>query len=158
MSANAIARFLEAIGYPERASDGASSFTLQVDGGEIVASAEAGALRLVCPLSDDPAQLPRLAEYAAGRMLREDAVLAFGSAEGLNVEKSKVESSGTLQPFNLQPSTFLWQDIPATADAHDLRRFFETFCDSCDWWRARLEAEKAGGDAGEPSGEMMIRP
>ena len=144
MTANAIARFLEAIGYPERASDGASSFTLQVDGGEIVASAEAGALRLVCPLSDDPAQLPRLAEYAAGRMLREDAVLAYGSNDPTTKRSND--------------STFLWQDIPATADAHDLRRFFETFCDSCDWWRARLEAERPGGDAGEPPGEMMIRP
>ena len=134
MAGNAIERLLEAVGYPERASGGATSFTLQVDGGEIVAVETGNALRLVCRLMDDAAELPRLAEYAAGRMLREEATLAC-DREG----------------------AFLWQEIPAAADAHDMQRGFETFCDSCDWWRARLEG---GRDESPPSQfpEMMIRP
>ena len=133
MAGNAIDRLLEAIGYPERASGGAGSFTLQVDGGEIAALDAGGDLRLVCRLTDDAAELPRLAGYAAGRMLREEAALAC-DREG----------------------AFLWREIPAAADAHALRRIFETFCDSCDWWRARLE-----GGLDEPAAEpetMVIRP
>ena len=130
----AIDRFLEAIGYPERASDGAASFTLQVDGGEMVVRETDGTLRLVCRLTDDAAQLPRLAEYAAGRMLREEAALAWG--EG---------------------GVFLWQEAPASADAHALRRFFETFCDSCDWWRARLEDGRGEARPSEFP-EMRILP
>ena len=83
MAGNAIDRLLEAIGYPERASGGAGSFTLQVDGGEIAALDAGGDLRLVCRLTDDAAELPRLAGYAAGRMLREEAAIrATGGGRG----------------------------------------------------------------------------
>ena len=131
-----LAQFLAAIGYPDRASEGALSFTLLVDGFEIVASVEGGALRLTSILSSDAALLPRLAGYAAGRMLREDAILAWGS-EGV----------------------FLWQEASADASAVAFRRLFESFLDSCDWWRARVDALR-GGEA-SVSGEnemMMIRP
>lgn len=129
-----LAFFVKSIDYPEEVPVGATSFTLQVDGAEIVATAAGGALRLVCRLTDDAAELPRLAEYAAGRMLREDAALAC-------------DGNGA----------FLWQETAAAADAHALRRTFETFADSCDWWRARLEERPA--DAEAPSfPEMMIRP
>ena len=49
----------------------------------------------------------------------------------------------------------LWQDAPDTADARTLQRFFESFCDSCDWWLDRV------GEFSAPPPEippMMIRP
>ena len=70
----------------------------------------------------------------AGRLLREDAVLAADPGA---------------------PGAFLWQDAPTTADAPALVHLFETFLDSCDWWRARV-----AGDAERPESvpAMMIRP
>ena len=135
MPTRAIERLISAIGYPERASADASAFTFQVDGGEILASEAGNALRLVCRLTDDAAQLPRLAEYAAGRMLREDATLACD-----------------------QEGAFLWQEASATSDAHALQRLFETFCDSCDWWRARILSNNARGYDEQSPDEMRIMP
>ena len=77
--------------------------------------------------------IPTLAAYAAGRMLREDATLAYG-----------------------KHSTFLWQDASADASDQALVRLFETFVDSCDWWRARVD-ERGKVDAVEIS-EAVIRP
>ena len=91
---------------------------------------------MTCSLTSDAVLLPRLAEYAAGRMLREDAILSWGS-EGV----------------------FLWQEASADASAVAFRSLFESFLDSCDWWRARVDALR-GGEA-SVSGEnemMMIRP
>ena len=127
-------RLLTAIGYPDRAPRGALLFTLLVDGAEIVASVEGGSLRLTCRLAGDSAQLPRLAEYAAGRMLREDAVLAC-------------DPSGA----------FLWRDFNGGADRRTLRRGFEDFADSCDWWRARLEP-RSENEESSSFPEMTIRP
>ena len=132
---SALEFFLKSIDYPEDAPADATSFVLQVDGGDIAATATGSALRLVFRLTDDAANLPRLAEYAAGRMLREDATLAC-DREG----------------------AFLWQETSETSDAHALRRLFETFCDSCDWWRARLEPTADRGDAEPSHNEMRILP
>ena len=139
-----VGRLLAAIGYPERVSGGAFVFTLRVDGVEVVAEETAGRLVLSCALTDDETLLPVLATYAAGRMLKENATLAYGAVEGL-------KSSGH--------QAFLWQDAPADTDAHGLMRLFETFMDSCDWWRARVEAlrENEMVKASEPE-TMMIRP
>ena len=131
----AIEQLLKSIGYPEQAPDGADSFTLFVDGGEIVAQANGRGLRLMCSLTDDESQLPRLAGYAAGRMLREDAVLSCG-----------------------RQGAFLWQDIPPNSDRMEMQRNFEVFADACDWWRARLSETDGGGEASSPFAEMMIRP
>ena len=76
---------------------------------------------------------PALAAYAAGRMLREDAALAYGDG-----------------------GVFLWQDAPADADDRAFVKLFESFADSCDWWRARVD-ERGKGGAGEIS-ESVIRP
>ena len=65
---SALEFFLKSIDYPEGAPAGATSFVLQVDGGEIAALSTGAAVRLVCRLTDDAANLPRLAEYAAGRV------------------------------------------------------------------------------------------
>ena len=135
MAGNAIDRFLEAIGYPERASAGEVMFTLQVDGDEIVVSVAGDMMRLTLRLTNDDEELPRLAGYAAGRMLREEATLAC--------DKNGV---------------FLWQQIPANSNAYSMQRFFETFCDSCDWWRARLKSDNDRSDAGASLNEMRILP
>ena len=137
MAAKAIARLVEAAGYPERVSDDAVFFMLQVDGAEIAAEETGGRIRLSCKLAAEAGKLPELARYAAGRMLREEATLAYGPLRGA-------------------PSLFLWQDAPATADSLALKRLFETFADSCDWWRARLEEN--GAQEGEGAPELMIRP
>ena len=131
-----VERLLRAIGYPDRAPEAALSFTLLVDGVEIVASEEGGMLRLVCRLTDDAAHLPRLAEYAAGRLLREDAVLAFDQRSG---------------------AAILWREVDGSADERTLQRAFEEFADSCDWWRERIDMQ-GGAQEASVFPEMMIRP
>lgn len=136
MAGDATTRLLAAIDYPERPATGAASVPLLVDGRTIVAEDLDGRLRLVCRLMDDADDLPRLAAYAAGRMLREDAVLAC-DADG----------------------AFLWQEAPAGADARLLRRVFEAFADSCDWWRARVEARPSAASSSDALfPETIIRP
>ncbi|MBR0197324.1 MAG: hypothetical protein IJQ34_04255 [Kiritimatiellae bacterium] len=110
-----INRLLMAIDYPERAAEDALSFVLQIDGYEIVAEETGARLVLTYRLTGDGALLPKLASYAPGRMAREGAVL---SADG--------------------DGAFLWQAASSNATPHDLIRLFETFADSCDWWRERV--------------------
>ena len=136
MSGTRLERFLKSIGYPDRISNGSSSFAMRVDGMEIVASEANGRIVLSCSLSDDSAIVPTLCSYAAGRILREDAVLAC--------DKS---------------SAFLWQDAPASSGASEMVRLFETFVDSCDWWRERVDALRGGTAASSaPDDAMVIRP
>ena len=141
---NAIERLIRAIGYPDKVSGGAVSFMFRVDGMEVNAEENDGRLVLSYALTNDDTLLPMLAAYAAGRMLKESATLAYGVVAGLKP---------AAQPANRQ--AFLWQD--ASADAHGLLRLFETFMDSCDWWRARLEP-RSGADGPSPFSEVMIRP
>ena len=141
----AIERLAKAVGYPERVPGGALSFAFRVDGDEVLAEEEGGRVVLSRVLSGAAAVLPALAQYAAGRMLKEDAALSFGRPG--------------LSSFDREPSPFIWQDAPADADSGALCRLFESFLDSCDWWRARVEA-LLGGEASESGGGemMMIRP
>ena len=125
-------RLLAAIAYPERIPVADGPFTLRVDGKEILVEESAGRIVLSHVLTADDSMLPTLAAYAAGRVLREEAALAFGS------------------------NVFLWQDAAADADDRTLVRLFETFADSCDWWRARVD-ERGKVDAAEIS-EAVIRP
>ena len=130
-----IDQFLTAIGYPERAPDGASSFSVLVDGGEVLVRAEPGRLLFSRALACGEEDLPRLASLAPGRMLREEAVLAADPGPG--------------------GSALLWCDLPANASPAAMQRAFESFCDSCDWWLERV------GELSEPEPEippMMIRP
>ena len=60
--------------------------------------------------------LSQLAIFAAGRILKEEAVLAWD-------ERASV--------------CILWQDVSDNADGAELTHFFEAFMDSCDWWLAR---------------------
>ena len=131
-------RFLAAIGYPERMSSGSAHFTLRVDGMEVVADERDGRIVLSYALTGDDSMLPVLAGYAAGRMLHEDAVLAYEASDH---------------------QAFIWQDAPSDAGARELVRFFETFMDSCDWWRERVGAMRGGeSDIPEADRAMVIRP
>ena len=130
---NAADRLLAAIGYPERIPNTDAPFTLRVDGWGVLVEVSAGRIVLSIVLTEDESMIPALAAYAAGRMLREEATLAFGNG-----------------------NVFLWQDAPADADDRALVRLFESFSDSCDWWLARVE-ERGKGEAVEIS-ESVIRP
>ena len=130
---NAADRLLVAIGYPERIPNTDVPFTLRVDGKEVFVEQSAGRIVLSVVLTEDESMIPTLAAYAAGRMLREEATLAYGKG-----------------------NVFLWQDASADADDRALVRLFESFTDSCDWWRARVE-ERGKSDAVEIS-EAVIRP
>ena len=79
-----VERLLRAIGYPDRAPEAALSFTLLVDGVEIVASEEDGRLRLVCRLTDDAAHLPRSASHERIGMFCHHLIGAphFGQCDG----------------------------------------------------------------------------
>ena len=133
MAKTAIERMAEAIGYPDRMSEGTLLATLRVDGAEVTAAVTGERLVLSQRLTDDADKLPLLAGYAAGRMLKEEAVLAYGDG-----------------------AAFLWQDVSARAGDQALVRLFESFMDSCDWWRARVEGTREKERAEFP--EMMIRP
>lgn len=130
-----VTRLLTAIGYPEgEASPVGGVSSLLVDGMTIKATEESGRLLLSYSLgAPDEASLRRLAGFAAGRILKEEATLAWDPSLG---------------------ELMLWQGVPANAAAEVLRRFFEVFSASCDWWRDRLRDE----DSGETIPEMMIRP
>ena len=134
-------RLLEAIGYPERTPRGTSPVTLRVDGAEVAVEEADGRLVLSCALAEGDALLPALAGYAAGRMLKESATLAYGEVPGHAPQSST--------------AAFLWQDAPLDADGRELLRLFETFMDSCDWWRARVDALR-GEAAEEPAAPELV--
>ena len=133
MAKLAIERLTEAIGYPDQVPKGSLAATLRVDGAEVSAAVTGSRLVLSQRVTDDAKLLPSLAGYAAGRMLREEAVLTYGDGVA-----------------------FLWQDVSADADGLALVRFFESFMDSCDWWHARVEGQQS--DSAPKLSEMMIRP
>ena len=134
MKETAIRSLATAIGYPEEVNTASESFVFSVDGGRIEASVERGRLVLVRELaSSGDIDLAQFAGYAAGRVLREEAVLAYDPTDDRLI---------------------LWQDMPADADAGLLRRFFEVFAASCDWWLARVD----GASPASSVPEMTIRP
>lgn len=131
---NAVGRLASVIGYPQEVPADAVDFTFKVDGGEIRALDLEKRLVLLREISREEDELPRLASYSVGRALREDAILYWDERIGAAV---------------------LSQEIPVSATAHELKVFFETFADSCDWWLARTAAEPVDS-ASFP--EMVIRP
>lgn len=142
MAGSRLEFFLKSVGYPDRAPDGCVSFTLRVDGVEVLAEEAEGRLVLSCALTDDESILPVLATYAAGRMLKEGAALTYGRRPTVD-ERS---------------SAFLWQEAPSDFEGAELTRFFENFMDSCDWWRARVETLREEASAGAVPETMVIRP
>jgi hypothetical protein len=138
-----IKRLAEAIGYPDAVPKGSGPFVFRVDGAEILAEMLGGRLVLSLQLTRENDSLRALAEYAAGRMTREEATLA--------AEPGK-------------PGAFLWGEVPQGADSHTMANVFEEFMNSCDWWRERaaaLNGEAPGDEVtdGAPRLEtMLIRP
>ncbi|MBP5300479.1 MAG: CesT family type III secretion system chaperone [Victivallales bacterium] len=114
---NALENLCEAIAYPDPVPPGAAAFTLYVDGNLLSAQLLGGRLVLSREISREEADLQKLASYAAGRLLREEAVLAWDENTG---------------------ACILWQECPANASSAQLLHFFETFLASCDWWLARV--------------------
>ena len=136
MGGSAAERLAAAIGYPDAPAGGGSGPSIfRVDGAEVLCEETDGRIVLSCRLGGDESRLGALAAFAPGRMLKEDAILAWDGG------------------------AVLWQDAPADAGVHELKRLFETFMDSCDWWRDRVESRKSGGEDGEDVDKtMVIRP
>ena len=130
-----VEKLLSAIGYPEKAPVGAPSVTILVDGGEVQVRAESDRLFFSRALACGEDELPRLAAFVPGRMLREEAVLAAEPGPG--------------------GAALLWRDLPADASAGAMQLAFESFCDSCDWWLDRITEFSAPEPEIPP---MMIRP
>ncbi len=129
-----IGRLAEAIAYPTGKPWEYESFCFQVDDVAVQVVVLAHRLVLRCTLACSEEYLPVFAQYAAGRMLREDAVLAWDPRTS---------------------ELFLWQEIPEIADAGTMRQCFETFVDACEWWLARV-AELGTPETVFP--DIMIRP
>lgn len=115
MKTNAIVRLAEAVGYPERVPEDAVSFVFSVDDRPIRSRISGGRLVLQWDFPEDvPVEV--LAGFAAGRILREEAVLAWDPA----MERA-----------------ILWQGVSSGATAVELARAFQAFLNSRDWWEER---------------------
>lgn len=131
---SALTKLASAIAYPQAVPVDAVEFTFQVDDGEVRGLDLEKRLVLMRELTRDEEELYRLATYSMGRMLREDAMVYWDTQ---------------------REAVVLAQEIAITASAHELRVFFETFMDACDWWLARVTAEPMDTIAFP---EMVIRP
>lgn len=134
---SAIDRLAEAISYPDgERRPGALQAVIQVDGQAVSVSESAGRLRFRRTLgSATEAAISTLAREAAGRLIKEEAVLAWDPPA---------------------KQLLLWQEVPAGGSNEELARNFELFLASCDWWAARMD-ELARAD-GRPSAELVILP
>ena len=130
---SAIDRLVQAVGYPsDEISSDAGATVLTVDGRRIRVVDVRGRLVLSFSLGNPPDEtLQQLATYATGRMLREEATLAWDSSA---------------------QELLLWQAVPAQATDELLVRVFEVFCASCDWWSERIAGLV------ETTAESVIRP
>jgi len=135
---NCIERLCEAINYPDRVGSDVGKFDLVVDGATVSATVDGGRMVLSRVLANDEdfgdGELGRLAGYAAGRAVKEEAVLSWDP-------ESKV--------------LILWQAVPIECETAQLRVFFDVFLTSCDWWAARI-AE--GATSGGKIPEMVFFP
>lgn len=124
MAKNAIERLATAIGYPERVPEEAVSFVFRVDDRPIRARMSGARMILQWDFPEG-ASVEALAAYAAGRILREEAVIAWDPAT---------------------ERLILWQSAAKGADERTLAWAFQSFLNSCDWWAERvgeLSAPKA---------------
>ena len=130
---NLVQRLSELIGYPERVPEGALSFGFLVDGETVEARQAGGALLLVWRFPEK-APVQRLAELAPGRILREEAVLAWDAPS---------------------KRAILWQVSAKGADDRSLVATFQEFLDSRDWWMNAVEVLTAP----KPTlADLVIRP
>jgi len=134
MVEGAVVALAKAIAYPEEIPAETVSFAFSVDDAHITAVEEGGRLVLTRELAAaDEIDLAQFAQYAAGRLLKEEAVLSY------DPQADRI---------------ILWQDMPAASEAELLKRFFEVFTASCDWWQARVR----GSERASSIPDMMIRP
>jgi hypothetical protein len=129
-----ISKLAVAIGYPERVADNSSVYAFRVDGWEIIAEKSVGRLILKCYLGIGYDDLPEFASYVAGRLLREEAVLAWD-------DKAQ--------------NAVLWREIPENANSAAMKEAFEEFADSCEWWMQRLSDIRAPENVFP---DILIRP
>ena len=133
MMVNLVQRLSELIGYPERVPEGAVSFAFRVDDDPVETRMTGGALLMRWTFPGN-APVERLAEFAAGRFLRETAVLAW-------------------DPVRERP--FLWRLAAKGAGDRELVQTFREFLASRDWWKgcvAELTKPKA------TLRDLVIRP
>jgi hypothetical protein len=129
-----ISKLASAIGYPEKVSQGLSVYAFRVDGWEIIAEKQAGRLILKSYLDIGYDDLPKFASYVAGRLLREEAVLAWD-------DKTQ--------------KAVLWREIPENSNPAAMKEAFEEFADSCEWWMQRLSDIRAPESVFP---DILIRP
>lgn len=134
---SALDRLAEAISYPvDECRPGSAQAVFQADGLSVSVTERGGRLRLshvLGPISES--DFETLAGFGAGRLLKEEAVLAWDPQE---------------------KQLLLWQEVSSGGSDEVLVRSFELFLASCDWWGARMkELVKTGG---LPSAEMVILP
>ncbi len=134
---SALDRLAEAISYPvEERQPGASQAVFQADGLSVSVTEGVGRLRMSHELGPtSEADFETLAGFGAGRLLKEEAVLAW-DPRGKRL--------------------LLWQEVSTGVSDEVLAQSFELFLASCDWWGARMkELVKTGG---KPPAEMVILP
>ena len=98
--------------------DGATAVTLRVDGSDVLLRILGKRLVISRVIDRDENDLPQLTAYAVGRILKEEAVLAWDERLSACV---------------------LWQELSEDANSEQLTKFFEDFMHSCDWWVDRAE-------------------
>ena len=130
---NLVQRMGELIGYPERVPEGAVSFVFRVDDDPVEVRQKDGALVFKWTFPEN-APVERIAEFAAGRILRDRAVVAW-------------------DPF--RERAILWQRTRKGDGERALVEAFRVFLGACDWWK-RCVAELVQPKA--TLAEIVIRP
>ena len=129
-----ISKLAAAINYPEKVAEDLSVYAFRVDGWEIIAEKSGARIVLKRYLEVGCDDLPQFASYVAGRLLREEASLAWDES----VQKA-----------------LLWREIPSNANLAEMKDAFEEFADSCEWWMQRAS------DINTPESafpDVLIRP
>jgi hypothetical protein len=112
-----ISELASAIGYPEKVAESIAVYAFRVDGWEIIAEKIGNRMVLKRYLDVAYDDLPLFASYAAGRLLREEAVFAWD-------DKAQ--------------KAVLWREIPPNSAPSVMKEAFEEFADSCEWWMQRV--------------------
>lgn len=129
-----IQALLTAIEYPEEVLEVGGVAVLRVDGEAVRVQVVGKQLVLSQIIDRAEEDVPELAALATGRILRDEAVLAWDAREAAMI---------------------VWQALAPEAGAQALAAGFERFMDVCDWWRERASALHAPPPAFP---EMVIHP
>lgn len=136
---SSIERFLNTIGYPiEEIERTEGPVSLLVDEMTVKVIENRGDLVLRFSLgSIEEVNAAEILGFAAGRVLKEAAVVAF------DPESEEI---------------FIWSKIAANASDAKMTKVFEEFMTSCEWWRAALGAESAKAKESVSNEFMRIMP